>query len=402
MAIRVGVRQEGPLCGYAVGFGEELARRGYAPFTIERHLALLASLGGWLREEGLQVEDLTPARVAWFLDFRRAAGHRRMVTRTGMSALLEHLGSLGVLPPPGPSAPSAAQELVERYGAYLLRERGVVERVAADFVWAARLFLSRSLGDAGVEGLEALTAREVVDFVVSECRVRRPSRAKSLIAATRSFLRFLYVEGLIATPLAQAVPTVGGWHGSSLPRGLQPAEVTALLGSCDRRTRAGRRDYAILLLLVRLGLRAGEVVALQLDDLEWRAGQIRVRGKGRSEERLPLPVDVGEAVAGYLRRGRPACEHRFVFVRVIAPLAALHSHAVTMIVRRACERAGLSPVGAHCLRHTAATQTLRAGASLSEVGQLLRHRSLGTTAIYAKVDQAALGALARPWPGGGA
>lgn len=193
---------------------------------------------------------------------------------------------------------------------------------------------------------------------------------------------------------------MAGWRAGSLPRAVAAADVARLLASCDRRRRVGRRDYAVLMLLARLGLRAGEVAALQLHDLDWRAGEVVIHGKGGRVDRLPLPWDVGEAVAGYLRRGRPGTVHSRVFVRVHAPQGPLSAQGVQAVVRAACDRAGLARVGAHRLRHSVATEMLRAGAPLVEVGQVLRHRSAATTAIYAKVDRAALRPLALPWPAG--
>lgn len=201
-------------------------------------------------------------------------------------------------------------------------------------------------------------------------------------------------------PLAGAVPSVARWSVAGLPRGLTTKQVRALLASCDRRRALGRRDYAILVLLARLGLRAAEVSALRLDDIEWRAGEIVVRGKGRTEERLPLPADVGDAIAAYLQRGRPRRPEREVFLRVIAPLRGLSPDGVSEVVRAASERAGLGSFGSHRLRHTAGTQLLQAGGSLPEVAEVLRHRTVATTAIYAKVDDSALRGLAVSWPGG--
>jgi len=223
--------------------------------------------------------------------------------------------------------------------------------------------------------------------------------AKLIVSALRSLLGWLHVTAQVPVSLVTAVPSVAGWRLSGLPKGLEPGQLRALLGSCDRRTATGRRDYAIMLLLSRLGLRAGEVARLGLADIDWRAGEIAVVGKGNRAERLPLPADVGAAIAGYLRHGRPAtAQGRSVFVRVRAPHQALTTSGVTMAVFDAAQRAGLGKMHAHRLRHTAATAMLRAGAGLGEVGQVLRHRSPLSTAIYAKVDRDALGVLARPWP----
>jgi integrase/recombinase XerD len=221
------------------------------------------------------------------------------------------------------------------------------------------------------------------------------------VVALRSLLRYLHVAGLIATQLQWSVPWVADRRDRSLPRGLEPAALARLLASCDRRRTVGRRNYAILLLLVRLGLRAGEVAAMQLDDVDWPRGEIVIRGKGNRHEELPLPVDVGEALAGYLRhRPQPRSECRALFLRALGPTGSLSREAVGKIVREACVRADIPPVGPHRLRHTAATGMLRAGASMPEIAQVLRHRQSKTTAIYAKVDRLSLRALAQPWPGG--
>jgi integrase/recombinase XerD len=224
--------------------------------------------------------------------------------------------------------------------------------------------------------------------------------AQLTVVALRSLLRFMHLEGALERSLAGAVPSVAGWRLSGLPKRLEPGEVDALLDSCDRSTVIGSRDLAILTVLARLGLRAGEVAGLSLEDIDWRAGELIVRGKGARSERLPLPHDVGEAVVGYLRDGRPAtAQDRMVFVRVRAPHHGLSPGGVTFVVAAAARRAGLGQIHAHRLRHTAASEMLRAGATLPEVGQVLRHRRASTTAIYAKVDRQALRQIARPWPG---
>lgn len=223
--------------------------------------------------------------------------------------------------------------------------------------------------------------------------------AKLIVCALRSLLRWLHLSGQVPTPLAAAVPAVAGWKLSSLPKGLESGQLARLLGGCDRRMPTGRRDYAVMLLLSRLGLRAGEVARLGLDDIDWRRGEITVTGKGNRSEKLPLPADVGKAITAYLRDGRPsAAEGRSVFVRVHAPLQGLTTGGITMIVFDAAQRAGLPKMHAHRLRHTVATAMLRASSPLPEVGQVLRHRSVLSTAIYAKVDREALSVLARPWP----
>lgn len=229
----------------------------------------------------------------------------------------------------------------------------------------------------------------------------RARHAPDVVPALRSFLRFALLEGVIALPLHGAVPPVAGWRMSPLPQGISPQSVQRLLESCERESARGRRDYAIVLLCSRLGLRAGEVVAMALEDLDWRRGELTVHGKARRDEAMPLPDDVGTAIAEYLRDGRPETESRSVFLRCHAPRRGLSVPSVHRIVSDACTRAGIARIGAHRLRHTAASTMLAGGASLAEVGEALRQRSATSTAIYAKVDRARLAPLARPWPGSG-
>jgi integrase/recombinase XerD len=310
----------------------------------------------------------------------------------------------GAAPAAVPTVASArAEVLLDRYRRYLESERCLGEGTIVGYVGRVRPFLDRRVVSGELD-FGGLTAAEISAFVQEECSRRRSrGSAKVTVTALRSLLRFLHVEGVVDESLAGAVPSVASWRLAALPRSLDADEVRRLLASCDRRTRAGRRDFAILLLLVRLGLRRGEVARLALDDIDWPVGELTVRGKGDRHERMPLPVDVGEALADYLAQARPAnVPGRSVFIRVVAPLAALSPGAVTHVVERAARRAGVDGVCAHRLRHTVATETLRRGAHLAELGELLRHRHLATTAIYAKVDRERLQTLARPWPGAAA
>jgi integrase/recombinase XerD len=309
-----------------------------------------------------------------------------------------YLREIGVIKTPAAMVASGPLEgLLADYGRYLRVERRLAEHTVRDaYLPAARLFVAGREGLDGL-GLERLSAGDVSMFLVVECPKRSVTGARDLASALRSFLRYLHLAGLIEAPLVWAIPSVADLRDRTLPRGLEPTVVRKLLASCDRRRTIGRRDYAIVLLMSRLGLRRGEVAAIGLDDIDWRAGLLLVRGKGSRQDVLPLPVDVGEALVSYLRR-RPRCESRALFVRMTAPLQGLAPHTISWIVREACTRAGLPRVGAHRLRHTAATEMLRQGASLAEIGQVLRHREQKTTAIYAKVDRRALRALARPWP----
>ncbi len=394
------VRVTGPLVPYVDGLFAELAGLGYSAEVIANHLRLMAHLSRWLASHDMDGRQLTPQRVAQFLAVRRDEGYARLVSERGFSNLLNYLRRLDVVPPVPQVESTPVQAVLDSFAGYLVRERGVIPKTVVRYEAVARLFLSNSLSTTGALHLEDLAAGGVTEFVLRECRRRSVGSAKDVVAGLRSLLRFLHVEGLTPRQLAPAVPTVAGWRGSSLPRALGPDEVGRLLVSCDRATAVGRRDYAILTLLVRLGLRAGEVAALELQDVDWRRGEIVIRGKGRRHERLPLPVDVGEAVVDYLRCGRLHKCGAELFMRARAPQLRLGSDAVQAVVRHAAERAGLPAMGAHRLRHTAATEMLRAGAPLPEIGQVLRHRSLRTTAIYAKVDRTALRTLALPWPGG--
>jgi integrase/recombinase XerD len=300
-----------------------------------------------------------------------------------------------------PPACTPVQRMVEDYRIYLAQERGLVAGTIRRYQRDAGLFLTEYLARDDCD-FGALTPGEVTDFVLRECRRRGPGSAKNLVTSLRSLLRFCYLQGHTARQLAPAVPAAAGWRGGALPRGMEAGQVSRLLHSCDQRTVMGRRDYAILVLLSRLGLRVGEVAALTLDDVDWRHGEIVIRGKGGRRERLPLPADAGQALAGYLSGGRPALASRLLFLRVLAPRDGLSPTGIATVVRAACDRAGLPRAGAHRLRHSAASEMLRAGAGLPEVAQVLRHASLATTAIYAKVDRAALRSLARPWPGSAA
>jgi integrase/recombinase XerD len=392
----------GPLARYAGGYGSWLAARGYSRWTIAHRLWQFELLSRWLEREGLSPGELSPERVFEFLAARRAAGYSTWLSVRSTALPLEYLREVGVVPAvtAGAEVGDPLERVLADYRRYLLDERALTERtVLGSYVPVARLFLAGVM-EADGSGLEQLTAADVSSFLVRECPRRSVAGARGW-CGLRPFLRYLHVAGLIGAPLQWAVLGVADLRDRSLPRGLEPAAVKRLLASCDRRTLVGRRDYAVLLLLSRLGLRAGEVAALTLEDLDWSSGELLVPGKGGRHDRLPLAVDVGEAIVSYLRR-RPRIDSRALFLRVLAPAGAISSGAVSGIVRSACKRAELPSVGSHALRHTAATEMLKRGASLPEIGEVLRHREQKTTAIYAKVDRRALRPLARPWPEGGA
>lgn len=289
--------------------------------------------------------------------------------------------------------------LLAEFRMWLDRERGLSPVSVRCYSKQAKYFLAAAGGPGAVSRLDA---GKVTAFMVEHSRDRNGWSAKAMVTSLRAFLRFAHATGRTAVPLAGAVPAVASWRQSALPRGLSQAEIGGLLAGCDRQTAAGLRDYAVLSLLARLGLRGAEAAGLQLGDIDWRAGEIAVTGKGSRTERLPLPAPAGEALAAWLAGGRPRCESRAVFVTARRPYRQLTPEAVRAVMGRACDRAGLERRGSHRFRHALATEMLRAGASLPEVGQVLRHRSQLSTSLYAKVDQNALRPLARPWPGGAA
>lgn len=392
------VRVDGPLASCQASFEEALAAAGYTPLSAVNQVRVMAHLSRWLEAEGLLPADLAPEVVEEYLSARRAAGYTCWLSSRGLAPLLSHLRLLGAAPLPVIAPPTGVlAELIGRYRVYLVSERGLVVRTVRYYLSEAEGFLAGWVGEDSSR-LDRLTAADVSAFVIDECGRRSVGSAKILVTVLRSLLRFLFLQALTQCELTSAVPAVAGWRGSQLPKAISPAEALTLLTSCDQRCDVGRRDRAILTLLVRLGLRACEVAGLGLADIDWRRGEITVRGKGRRDERLPLPVDVGEAIVDYLRHGRPESMARAVFLNVRAPFAPIAAHGVKGVVRTAGVRAGLGPLGAHRLRHTAATEMLRAETPLVEVGQVLRQRSVATTAIYAKVDRIALRGLALPWP----
>lgn len=399
------VRVDGPLHPFAAGFRGELSASGYSSSPAAGHLQLMAHLSRWLADREMGSDGLTAARVEQFLVDRRSVGrvHRRL-TLAGLDPLLGYLRGLGVAPDlESPVATGALEVLLAEFTGYLIGERGLAEQTVRNYRGVAMSFLSgRSVEfGSGEVTVGDLAAADVIGFMLAEAARRNAGSLSNVATGLRVLLRFFHVQGYTSMSLAAAVPAAAGWRDSGLPRAAEPGQVVGLLASCDRRTAAGRRDFAMLTLLARLGLRAGEVAALRLDDVDWRAGEITVTGKGNRRERLPLPHDVGEAIAEYCRRGRRRGGCRSLFVHVRAPYAAVSASGVRQVVARACDRAGIGRLGAHRLRHGTATAMRRAGAPLFEIGQVLRHRHAPTTAHYARDDVDALAIVARPWAGGG-
>jgi integrase/recombinase XerD len=391
-----------PLKILSEGFAFELRRQGYAPGTVYQQKKLFADLSDWLQDQELTAGDLTLRQVERFLCDRRSAGIARHKTHRALRPILDYLCGLKVAPPlEAPVVEGPASAILGRYRRFLTVECSLAAVTVDRYVDCLRPFLeSRISADSLDPDLGNLRPADIISFVVARCPRQNSGSAKLTVTALRSFLGFLHLEGITERSLVCAVPSVARRRLAGLPKGLEPDQVQRLLATCDANTPGGCRDLAILTLLVRLGLRRGEVAKLLLDDIDWRAGTIVVRGKGSRIERLPLPPDVGRRLAEYLEQARPAnAWGRTVFVRCIAPHHHLGSSRVSSIVADAARRAGLGRIHSHRLRHTAAMHLLRAGASLPEIGQLLRHRRAGTTAIYAKVDRNNLRTIARAWPG---
>lgn len=402
--LKVG-RVSGPLQPYADGFREGLERQGFSPWSVLFALQTMDRLSRWLIAHQPVPNELTASQVERFVQEHRASGTTRRARPRGLSSLLAYLRGLEVMvaEPTPLAAVDPVDRLLDEFVAFLVNERGLASATIWYYRATAKRFLLRSTCAGAAEvAVGQVTAAAVRSFVIDESHWRSVGSVKNVVTALRALLRFLHVRGYLAAGLVDAVPAIASWHQASLPRPLTAHDVAGLLSSCDSRSRTGCRDYAILLVLVRLGLRIGEVAALRLDDVDWRAGEILVTGKGNRLDRLPLPIDVGQAIADYCYRGRRHGQQRSLFLHARAPYGALSSSAVGHVVRRACDHAGLPRIGAHQLRHAAATALRRAGAPLLEVGQVLRHAHAATTARYGSIAVPELACVAMPWPEGGA
>jgi site-specific recombinase XerD len=393
---------EGSLAAFADGLREDLAGQGFATDTIVDHVHRLADLSSWLHARSLAPAALTSEVVLEFRRARRAAGIRAGVSERALAPLLGFLRRSGIVPPPSAvAATTPAEVLLAEYRRYLDDERGLAAGSVKHYLRCARMFLAWLPGPVE-RSLPRLSAGQVVNFV-RDWATRRRSTALDMVTlpALRSLLRFLHLAGHVPAALAGAVPAGRGRPRNLVrPAGTRQADVRAVLAGCDRDSAVGRRDYAILLMLARLAVRGGEVARLELADIDWRAGELTVRGKGGRMDVLPLPADVGAAVADYLLHARPATAARTVFITVKAPFTGLAVSSITVLVGAACARVGVARFGPHGIRHAAACDLLAAGASMEEIGQLLRHAQQRTTAIYARLDQARLAELALPCPQG--
>ena len=374
---------------------------GYARSTVREQLRLLDHFDRWLDRNSLALVDLHEPVIRRFLEERRRQGRRRRIDAPTLQYFLEHLRDKDVIASPAPAVDtSPLATLRQRYETYLQKERGLSPVTVTRYWPFIRRFLAQRFGNAPL-CLRQVIPNDISTFLLRHARSGSPKVVQLMVTALRSFFRFLFRYAETDRDLAAAVPTVPQWRLAEVPKYLSSAEVEQVIQTCQRDTCCARRDHAIILLLARLGLRASEVITLELDDVDWRAGVLTVRGKGSYHDRLPLPADVGEAVAIYLRHHRPPCTTRRLFIRTRAPHRGFaQPSSIGAIVCRALSRAGLQPdfKGSHILRHSLATAMLRAGATMGEIGEVLRHRVPNTTEIYAKVDIQGLRSLALPWP----
>lgn len=391
-------RKPGRMGPHIEPFRERLLGAGYTPGTVREMLKVMGQLGRWMQDEhgsGM----LTDADVEAFCGSLRTRPDRRIPRLRSIDPLVVYLRDAGVLEPPALTLATPVEVLLDGFRSWLTGERGLAAETVLRYENTGRRFLNGRFAAVGERFIMDLAATDVTGFLVVECGRVSTGSAKGRVAELRALLRYLFLTGWTSRPLAAAIPPVAGWQGTTIPKVITVGEVDALIASCDRSTPVGIRDAAVLLLVARLGLRSAEVVRLEFGDVDWRAGEIVVRGKARRQDRLPLPHQVGEAISRYLAEVRPPSASRRVFLTAKAPIGPMLPARVNDIVRRACVRVGVGRVGAHRLRHSLASELLRRGATMIEVSQVLRHRDLATTAIYAKVDLDTLRLVAQPWPG---
>jgi site-specific recombinase XerD len=395
---------DGPIAAHIRAFAVSRTALGYAKSSLQREIRLAAGFSQWLKQEGIELHQVDAERASRYLRDRWRQVRPGPGDPAALRHLLEFLRREGVIPAEPIAVPrlTPAERSVQAYVEYLRDARALASATITNYAPFIHGFLTHRFGGGPIR-LARLTARDVVQFVQRQASRLHRKRAQLLTSALRSFFQYARYRGGVTRDLAAAVPAVANWSMPSIPRAIGDAQIRQLLASINRRTAIGRRDYAIVLLLARLGLRANEVAGLRLEDLNWEAGQVSVRGKRGHRTVLPLPADVGAAIAAYLHHGRPLSASRRVFLRSKAPIQGfLGQCAIGSIIRHRLHRAGITAptTGAHQFRHALATRMLRRGASLSEIGEILRHRSPQTTMVYTKVDLPALRTLALPWPGG--
>ncbi|HZE92246.1 MAG TPA: site-specific integrase [Rhizobacter sp.] len=395
---------KGPLTPYVDAFTRQLEEQGYRPSVIARQTKAVLDFSGWVvDQERVGSAACTSQHIERYLRWLSRHRPRRHGIAHTLREFLRLLCQQGLIVDPTASFPATPiDRVIADYSRYLRQERNLSPATSAIYLPFVRCFLSAHFGQDPINFL-VLSPANVIEFIRRQAVQHIPSVAKNATSALRSFLRYLRYRGAINIDLAAAVPTVASWALVGIPRAIHADHARAALAHCRRDTPVGCRDYAILLLLARLGLRAGEIVSLTLDDIDWQSGNLTVTGKRRQPEPLPLPREVGEAIVLYLQHGRPKSIDRTLFLRARAPIRRLHgSSAIGSVVRLALARASIDCPhrGTHQFRHALACEMLRQGATLTEIGALLRHRSPQTTALYAKCDLLALRTLSLSWPGG--
>lgn len=395
--------KRGPHGQLAELYAARLVKDGLGRQGLWRSLNLLADFMGWIASSGLRLADCNECIVERYLRYRTKERSIQAGDRAAFKRLLSMLREAGTIAPAALPLLTPHEQIFEAFSRYLREERGLAPKSIVRHLPVIRLFL-REVCPGGAGDLGRISQESVTRYIERHARDGSAGTGKAMCWALRAFFRYLHGKGLNPLALAGCVPSIRSWRLASLPSYLSAAQVRTVLDGCDRATALGRRDYAVLMLLAKLGMRAGEVATLVLDDIDWRSGEMLIRAKGRQRARMPIPPDVGAAIVAYLRDGRPSSSCRRLFLRTTAPNVGFASaSAVTMIAKTAVERAGIrgyAHQGAHLFRHSLATELLRSGATLSEIGQLLRHESHDTTRIYAKVDVEALRTLSLPWPGG--
>jgi integrase/recombinase XerD len=393
----------GALVLHLDAFAASLSEQGYSGLTTKVKLRVIFKFSKWLQKKHLRIEDINESCITRFIRYQNKRNLLRSGDQLALKQFITFLRGIGLLSAFVPEVNvSDIQRIENSFAQYLQQERGLSQVTIDNYLPTIRRFLTERFHKRKII-FKKLCARDVSKFVLRYAHTMSPGRAKTMVNALRSFFRFVHLRGKIAIDLAVAVPTVARWQFSELPKFLQPEEVKRVLKSCDRSTGTGKRNYAILLLMSRLGLRAGEIVHMELDNILWETGELLVRGKSIRDEKLPIPQDVGQAIVTYLRDVRPLCSSRRLFIRMVAPLRGFASSVnVCTIVRRCLAKAGINTdfKGAHLFRHTLATNMLRGGANIAEIGEILRHQDPKSTEIYIKVDCASLRTIAQPWPGG--
>ena len=391
--------RSGPLGPYIQQLAEELASQGHARCGTRLRLRIAHQFGLWLAKCRIEIADLSIGDADRYV---AKYGNVKQGDAKSVRMLFDILVRRGIVRPQPEPAKTEAERVVDEFSSYLLQMRALSPRTISGVCRQIRFLLTFLFG-AGAVNLSEILPEDVIAFVRHEAARKCAASAKNTTSALKSFFQYLQFSRALARDLVAAVPSVADWSLSNIPKGLSRLQVARALNSCDRNKPIGRRDYAVLLLLARLGLRSGEVAFLSLDDIDWSAGTISVHSKSQRPCQLPLPPDVGNAVANYLRKDRPAVSSRRVFLRIPAPHVGFEGpRAISLIVKYALKRAGVHSrsQGAHQFRHALATEMLKHGAALPEIGQILRHSKPKTTFIYAKVDLGALLPLAKRWPGG--